>query len=97
MIDASFPLRQSSLDPFCVRYTVFFGNTFLSEGILGQEPKRTQSLTRITIFSYEHVWIAWVGIIYYGKCNYYVLINFIILDIVLVESSFKITLRFSFG
>ena len=27
------------------------------------------------IFSYKHVWMARVEVIYYGKCNYYVLIN----------------------
>ena len=29
----------------------------------------------MTIFSYKHVFMAWVGVIYYGKCNYYALIN----------------------
>ena len=29
----------------------------------------------IIIFSYKHVWMAWVGVIYYGKWNYYELIN----------------------
>ena len=26
-------------------------------------------------FCYKHVWMAWIGVIYYGKCNYYALIN----------------------
>ena len=35
--------------------------------------------------------MVWAGVTYYGKCNYYVLI---VLDIVLGESLFKITLEF---
>ena len=36
--------------------------------------------------------MVWIRVIYYEKCNYHVLNN-CILDIVLGESSFKITLR----
>ena len=34
--------------------------------------------------------MAWAGFIYYGKCNYYVII---VLDIVFGKSSFKTTLK----
>ena len=53
----------------------FFGNTVFSRGIQGRSPKGHNHELWTTIFSYKHVWMAWVGVIYYGKCNYYALIN----------------------
>ena len=51
------------------------GNTVLSRGFWGRIPKvHNRELWRI-IFSYEHVWMEWAGVIYYGKWNYYKLIN----------------------
>ena len=42
---------------------------------MGRSPKgHNGELWRI-IFCYKHVWIAWVGVVYYEKCNYYVLID----------------------
>ena len=45
-----------------VTYPDIFWEYHFQQGISGQEP-------------YKHVWTAWVGFIYYGKCNYSVLIN----------------------
>ena len=53
----------------------FFGNTIFSWGFWGRSPKgHNRELWRM-IFSCKHVWMAWVGVFYYGKCNYYVPIN----------------------
>ena len=53
----------------------FLGNTVFSRGFWGKIPKlHNRELWRI-IFSYKHVWMAWVGVIYYGKWNYYELMN----------------------
>ena len=48
----------------------FFGNTVFSRPIQGRSPKGHNRELSITIFSYKHAWTAWVGVIYYGKCNY---------------------------
>ena len=53
----------------------FFGNTIFNREIQGRSPKGHNRELWTTIFSYKHVWMAWVGVIYYGKCNYYALIN----------------------
>ena len=53
----------------------FFGKTVFSRGIQGRSLKRHNRELWTTIFSYKHVWIAWVEATYYGKCNYYALIN----------------------
>ena len=53
----------------------FFGNIVFSRGFWGRSPKgHTHDLWRI-IFSYKLVWIAWIGVVYYGKSHYNVLIN----------------------
>ena len=53
----------------------FLGNTVFTRGFLGKIPDgHNCKLGRIT-FSYKHVWSAWVCVIYYGKCNYYLLTN----------------------
>ena len=53
----------------------FFGNTVYSRGFWGKSPKGHNSELWRIISSYKHVWMTWVGVIYYGKCNYYVLID----------------------
>ena len=53
----------------------FFGNTVFSRGIQGRSLRGHNRELRTTIFSYKHVRMAWVGVIYYGKYNYYALIN----------------------
>ena len=65
-------------DWICIQWRIqkFFGNTVFSRGFWSeQEPKRTQLWTLKNYFSYKHVWTAWVGLIYYGKCSYYVFTN----------------------
>ena len=53
----------------------FRRNTFFSRGFRGRSPKaHNRQLWRI-ILSYKHIWMECVGVIYHGKCNYYVLIN----------------------
>ena len=52
-----------------------FENTVFTKGFWGRSPKgHNCDIWRIT-FCYKHVWMTWVGAFYYGKCNYYVLIN----------------------
>ena len=63
------------LDCFQWHIQRFFGNTIFSRRIQGRSPKGHNRELWTTIFSYKHVWMAWVGVIYYGKCNYYALIN----------------------
>ena len=56
-------------------YSEIFWEYRFQQGILGRSPKgHNCDLWRI-IFSYKHVWITRIGIIYYGKCNCYVLIK----------------------
>ena len=55
-------------------YLEIFWDTVFSRGFQGRRPKAHNYVLWKIIFSYEHVWIACVGAIYYGKCNY-VLIN----------------------
>ena len=58
-----------------LRIQRFLGNTVVSRGFWGRIPKaHNRELWRI-IFSYKHIWMAWAGVIYYGKWNYYELIN----------------------
>ena len=57
----------------------FFGNAVLGRAIQGRSPKGHNCELWTTIFSYKHAWMAWVGVIYYGKCNYYLSV---VLDIV---------------
>ena len=52
-----------------------FWDTVFRRGFQGRRPKGHNYVLWKIIFSHEHVWIACVGAIYYGKCNYYVLIN----------------------
>ena len=51
------------------------GNTLSSRGFWGRIPKGHNREPWRIIFSYKHVWMAWVGVIYYGKRSYYELIN----------------------
>ena len=53
----------------------FFGNTVFGREIQGRSPKGHNCELWTTIFSYKYVWMAWVGVIYYRKCNYYALTN----------------------
>ena len=53
----------------------FFGNTVFNRVIQGRSPKWYNRELWTTVFSYKLVWMTWVGVIYYGKCNYYALIN----------------------
>ena len=49
----------------------FFGNTVFSRGFRGRNTKGyNRELWRI-ILSYKRVWIAWVGVFYYGEYNTY--------------------------
>ena len=65
--------RKTMMMQWCIQR--FFGITIFSRGFQGRSPKwHNRELWRI-IFSYKHVWMAWVGAIYYEKCNDYVLIN----------------------
>ena len=51
------------------------GNTVVSREFQDRSPNgHNPELWRL-IFSYKHVWMAWVKVIYYEKCNYYVLSN----------------------
>ena len=53
----------------------FSEKTVFSGRFKGRRPKEhNPELWRI-IFSYKHVWMAWVELIYCGKCNYFVFIN----------------------
>ena len=54
---------------------MFFGNTIFSSGIQGRSPKGHNHELWRTFFSYKHVWMAWAGVIYHGKCNYCALLN----------------------
>ena len=55
-----------------MKFQKFFGNVIFSRGFQGRSPKRDNSeIWRIT-FSYK---LVWIGVIYYGKCYYYVLLN----------------------
>ena len=67
----------------------FFGNIDFSKGFTGRGPKRHNSELWRIIFSNKHVWMALVGVIYYGKC-YYQLFQ----TLCSKESSFKIARRF---
>ena len=53
----------------------FFGNTVFSRVIQGRSLKGHNRELWTTIFSYKRIWMAWVWVIYYGKCNYYALFN----------------------
>ena len=53
----------------------FFENTVFSRGIQGLSPKGHNCELWTTIFSYKQVWMAWVEVTYYRKCNYYAFIN----------------------
>ena len=46
-----------------------------SREIQGRSPKGHNCELWTTIFIYKHLWMPRVGVIYYGKCNYYALIN----------------------
>ena len=53
----------------------FFRNTVLARDLAaGSQKGHNCDLWRI-IFSYKHALIAWVGVVYSGNCNYYLLIN----------------------
>ena len=73
-------------------YAEIFGNTVFSREIHGKRPKGHNRELWTTIFSYKHVWIAWVEVTYYGKCNYYPLTDCIIHFVrgELIQSYFKI-------
>ena len=60
----------------------------LSAGDLGAAAQKN------IIVNFEELFMGWVGIIYYGKRNYYVLIN--VLDITSGEGSFKRFLLYVF-
>ena len=54
---------------------IFFGKNVFSRRFQSKTPKgHNCELWRI-IFSWKYLWMAWVGVRYYGKCNYYVLFN----------------------
>ena len=53
---------------------MMLGIPFLAEDF-GEVPQKDNREVWRTIFSYKHVWMAWVGVIYYGKCNDFILIN----------------------
>ena len=53
----------------------FFWNTIFSRKFQDNSPKGYNHESWRIIFSYKHVWMAWIGVIYFGKCNYSVLIK----------------------
>ena len=59
-----------------VTYPEIFGNTVFSRRFWDRSPKgHNRELWRI-IFSYKHVWMAWVGFVYHGnEFNLFYIVN----------------------